>query len=503
MFLTLFTLLTLQPTHAVDSRPSVGADPKPIVIPNPIPIVGIDSSYVLKQSPRWWRAAGQVLRINLGIQLADRYLLNLDYARISGKTIADNFKYGWVWDNDDFVINQIGHPYQGSFYYSAARANGMNYWQSLPYCVLGSLTWELFCESDPPAINDLITTPLGGAALGEITWRLSDMVLDDRKRGAQRFWRETLALCLNPIRGLNRLISGDAWHQRTAHYDYYDDTEFPFTVSAGLGMRHLTRDFDFANGSPNLQLMLNMSYGDEFSEEDVRPYDYFIFGVKVDLCGKQPFFERVNVLGRLWGHLHETKRGKEVQFGIYQHFNYYNSNPIEDTDDPSHSPFLVSETASFGPGVIVRTKDRKGFFHWVHHAHLSGVLLGATKSDHYYVLDRAYNMGSGYSFKSGTMHQWGEKASLALLLNHYHLFTWGDYDANNVAPDKDPHYLNVPGNKGHTLMDVGMASFAWHITPHLSWLLDAAYYYRHSFYKHFDNVTYRAFELTTSMVYRL
>lgn len=461
------------------------------------------NSFVQQQSPRWWRAAGQVLGLNAGFQLADRYLLDLDYAHISGKTITDNFKYGWVWDNDDFIINQIGHPYQGSLYYSAARANGLNYWQSLPYCVMGSLTWEMFCESDPPAINDLITTPLGGAALGEITWRLSDMVLDDRTRGAQRFWRETLALCLNPVRGLNRLVSGDAWCQRSVHYDYYDHVEFPFHFSAGIGVRHLTNNFDYVNGSTNAQLSLGVAYGDEFSEEDVRPYDYFMFGMKMDLIGNQPFFERVNVLGRLWGNLHETKHGMEVQFGIYQHFNYYNSNPIEDTDNPERSPFLVSETASFGPGIIVRTKDKKGFFRWVHHAHLSGVLLGATKSDHYHVLDRAYNMGSGYSFKSGTMHQWGEKASLALSLNHYHLFTWSDYDANYIDSGKDLHYLNAPGNQGNTLMDVISSSFLWNFNRHLSWMLDASYYFRHSYYKHFPDVNYRSFELTTSLVYRL
>src|SRR5690349_1021104 len=45
-------------------------------------------------------------------------------ARVTPRTWWDNMEQGWVWDLDDFVVNQIGHPYQGSNYYSAGRANG-------------------------------------------------------------------------------------------------------------------------------------------------------------------------------------------------------------------------------------------------------------------------------------------------------------------------------------------------------------------------------------------
>ena len=72
--------------------------------------------------------------------------------------------------------------------------------------------WEFLGENEPASINDWIATTIGGAALGEITHRLSSLCLDDRTRGWQRVGREALAFAVSPMRGLNRLLNGDMWH---------------------------------------------------------------------------------------------------------------------------------------------------------------------------------------------------------------------------------------------------------------------------------------------------
>ncbi|HNR28302.1 MAG TPA: DUF3943 domain-containing protein [Bacteroidales bacterium] len=33
-----------------------------------------------------------------------------------------------VKDNDLFIVNYVGHPYQGSFYYNSARSQGAAIW---------------------------------------------------------------------------------------------------------------------------------------------------------------------------------------------------------------------------------------------------------------------------------------------------------------------------------------------------------------------------------------
>ena len=55
---------------------------------------------------------------------------------------------GWVWDLDDFLVNQIGHPYQGSNYYNTGRANGLSFWESAGVTAFGSGTWEYFGETN-------------------------------------------------------------------------------------------------------------------------------------------------------------------------------------------------------------------------------------------------------------------------------------------------------------------------------------------------------------------
>ncbi|HOF76391.1 MAG TPA: DUF3943 domain-containing protein [Bacteroidales bacterium] len=40
-----------------------------------------------------------------------------------------------VKDNDLFIVNYVGHPYQGSFYYNSARSQGAAIWQSSFFCL--------------------------------------------------------------------------------------------------------------------------------------------------------------------------------------------------------------------------------------------------------------------------------------------------------------------------------------------------------------------------------
>lgn len=68
--------------------------------------------------------------------------------------------------------------------------------------------WELFMECEYPSANDIIATPIGGAALGEAFFRTSDMILDERASGGERFGRELAAFIISPMRGINRIITG-------------------------------------------------------------------------------------------------------------------------------------------------------------------------------------------------------------------------------------------------------------------------------------------------------
>lgn len=116
----------------------------------------------------FWKAAGETFGLNVGLWAFDRYVLKGHYSYISLKTIKANFKHGFDWDNDHLSTNMFAHPYHGSLYFNAGRANGFNFWQSELFALGGSAMWELFMESEYPSKNDIIATPIGGAALGEV-----------------------------------------------------------------------------------------------------------------------------------------------------------------------------------------------------------------------------------------------------------------------------------------------------------------------------------------------
>ncbi|MDR0599462.1 MAG: DUF3943 domain-containing protein [Treponema sp.] len=95
-------------------------------------------------------------------------LFGADFAQTSWESVQTNLHSPWVWDNDVFLFNHPGHPYQGGLYHAAARAGGFTFYESLFFDALGSLTWELLGETDIPALNDLIVTTAGGAVFGEM-----------------------------------------------------------------------------------------------------------------------------------------------------------------------------------------------------------------------------------------------------------------------------------------------------------------------------------------------
>ncbi|MGL4481335.1 MAG: DUF3943 domain-containing protein, partial [Lactococcus garvieae] len=80
-----------------------------------------DSVTVLPKRP--WRAACEVVGLNIGVWAFDRYALKGDYAYIDWSTIKRNFKTGPLWDNDKFSSNLFAHPFHGSLYFNSARSN--------------------------------------------------------------------------------------------------------------------------------------------------------------------------------------------------------------------------------------------------------------------------------------------------------------------------------------------------------------------------------------------
>ncbi|MGZ3873985.1 MAG: DUF3943 domain-containing protein [Mucilaginibacter sp.] len=139
----------------------------------------------------------------------DRYVAKKDYAKITWKSTGHNLSpANWEFDNDEFQTNQFGHPYHGSMFYSAFRVNGYSFWQAAPAAFAGSYLWETFAENQAPSPNDFINTSYGGIILGEMTYRLSNKIINNHTRGFKRQAEEVAGFLINPMNGLSRITRG-------------------------------------------------------------------------------------------------------------------------------------------------------------------------------------------------------------------------------------------------------------------------------------------------------
>ena len=469
-------------------------------------IVFTDSTMALPEQKRYWQAAAEATGINVGVQLFDRYALNSDFAQTTLNSLKRNFTDGMVWDNDFFITNLFAHPYHGNLYFNAARSNGLNFWESAPYALGGSLMWEFLGETEPPAINDIIATTCGGIAIGEMTHRLSRTVLDDRDRGGSRFLREAAATIINPIQGLHRIFSGDAWRVRSDHYRYHDFSKIPVDMSFSVGWRYLADNGALFRGIHAPYVNITLMYGTPVDgERHTTPYDFFDLEMNAAFGGGQPFVNTLNIVGRLWSTPILDKKDMAGEFGIYQHFNYYDAKPIKDGSELT--PYRISEAAGFGPGFILSLPQTSAMTKLEQRIFMSGILLGGTKSDYFNVIERDYNMGSGFSVKSKTQIEFGKFGRFMLNAKYFRIYTWKGYEDKDLQAfadgTKDLHYLNVQGDRSNAMLLVVNPVMEIHLAKQWSVTLSGAYYSRRTFYKYHDMVKANTFETKLGLTCRL
>lgn len=445
-----------------------------------------DSAYTVYQKGKNKLLAGSLIfGMNMAVWAADRYILKGEYAYISPQTMKNNFKHGFVWDNDRMETNMFLHPYHGSLYYNAARSNGYDYWRSGVFSLGGSLMWEMFMENEYPSVNDLVVTPIGGMILGEMFYRTTDLILNDRTTGKERAGREIAAFILSPARGLMRIMTGDAWRWRP-----FSGKQFgipPVFVEVSVGIRGLELRDDILDSGIGISTEINVEYGDRFEAENNLPFDYF--SVKACLNGQasQPVLGQFSVISRIAGTEIQNNDKRYLSLGLYHHFDYYNSDTISDIS--AKTPYRFSAPASFGLGAVYQYRKLK---RWDVDAygHLNAIILGCSLSDYYKVEDRNYNLASGFSTKMGFNFVY-KKGLFAASTSYevYRMYTWKGYpdhiDWNNPVHET----LSTQGDKSNAILHA--ISLRWDVRLKNNLYLTGIgrTYSRETRYKKFDTVT--------------
>lgn len=316
----------------------------------------------------------------LGLAAAEMFgfeLMPYSYGRWVSKELEEhttlqswwsNLKYGWTFDNNGFPVNHFEHPYSGAIYFNSARSNGYGFWSSAPFAVTGSALWEYFGEVQRPSINDQVNTSLGGIILGEMLYRFSSVVLDDRATGVERVFRELGAGLLDPPRGLTRLLNGDASRRGANPVD-----RFPSRITALLevGVNRLDRQV-FRRPRPEFGvnegfMSVALAYGDPLSGDVTHPFGAMRIEAMMAPLAKNSDSE-IRALGFLAVHDLVARDGRNQQLALAMHYHYDN-NRVFVTGGEGFSGGLISRYP-LGRKTTLRTEM------W-----LTGIPLGAVRSD--------------------------------------------------------------------------------------------------------------------------
>ena len=272
-----------------------------------------------------------------------RYSGSSDY-NVTLDSIRRNLRSNWDVDNDEFKINQLGHPYQGSMYHGFARSAGLNFWESLGYTFAGSVAWEIAGENTKPSKNDQIASGIGGSFLGESLFRMASLVLE-HGTGVPKPMREAVAAVISPSTGFNRLAYGKRFDSIFASRNpaYYSRLNLGFmgTAQNRQGLSTLLRKNE-------AQAEFSMEYGlpgkDGYSY--TRPFDYFAFQATASSAN---VFENVMTRGLLVGRNYAAAGDRyRGIWGLYGSYDYI-----------SPQTFRISSTAlSVGTTGQWRASDK-------------------------------------------------------------------------------------------------------------------------------------------------
>lgn len=401
---------------------------------------------------RFLRATGELFVTELLPWSFNRFVRKAEFAKVSFKSIGTNLKpSSWEWDDNNFKTNQFAHPYHGNLYYSAFRTNGYSFWQSAPAAFAGSFLWEIAGETHFPAPNDFINTSFGGIALGEMTYRIANRIVHNDATGVKRQFQEVVALVVNPVNGLNRILNGE-WGR--VHGDR-DSTAL--VAYLNIGMRH----FDirtlqqYTKGHNELYFRLRLLYGDRFKESRV-PFESFYAQVEAG-AGDSAYLNTVQVIGALktWK-LKEDRRQLHL-YSVTMNYDFIKNNAFE-YGGQSFTFRLLSDWNRSGKTKIY-TEIGSGV-----------VVLGAVPDKYlYYGEGRNYDYGPGISLTT------------AVFLNVHDRF---EAEFNY----KGSRFKTVNGNNSSFILNTLSADVRVMVVKELTLAAGVGQYTLNGFYKGFRNV---------------
>jgi hypothetical protein len=482
--LTLTLLIVVMTANAQATPPAGFVDPLPVYTmslrelpPASNPVMrlsssqeGLDLGYVPHEATRHFGlAVGEVAILEFIPWALARWIREWEdpadnWAKVSSDTWWNNLSKGWEYDGDNFLTNLYAHPYHGALFFNAGRANGYTYWESLPFSLAGSAAWEYFGETFRPAFNDWIMTGFNGSFFGEGLYRLSVLMTDNTATGSERVWREIGGALVNPVRGFNRLITGETG-RLYPNPPEHDPKVFNPVLSAGVRQMDADGDDLVKDAVTQAVVALDLRYGSLFEGDYKTPFSSFGFNITLAFPNREvdssKVMNRLSVEGVLFGW--KLSKDESVTHlitvrGIYD----YLSNPAFEFGQTAVSPELnslyrLSDAWKLQIGVGVRA-----------------ILMGGTANDYYVDVEgRNYDLGPGTGTRLTVSFLSGGWDVVSLMYNGGWIWTQSE-------PSKSKHNFHIATISGR-----------YPFTERLAAGIDLAVYWRESFYErsYYDQIS--------------
>ena len=422
----------------------------------PLPTDTINTNYIPWES-----------NAHLGLAISEMALLEFipwalakwvrkeDWANVSPNSWWKNISKGWLYDGDTFLTNQFAHPYHGNLFFNAARTNGYSFWESVPFPFIGSMIWEYFGETFRPAINDWINTSFSGINLGEILYRLSNMITDNTASGSERVFREIGGALVNPARGFNRLINGETGRIFPNPVDRVPKTLWQDFFFGARSFKRVKNDTISASVTDAI-FEYNLTYGDFLTANLAKPFS--VFHLNLAFATANPHLTKVRASGNLFNIFIKRAKYTTHLFMVSLNYNYWNNLGFELGNTQFMFHFLSDFTLKKQTKISVD-------------AALSGIVLGATRTE--FFLD-----------PEGRDYDYGPGIGMSLIVS-VHSKNWILFQARYVSN----WIWTVSGtlNSKHHLHLLGMQGLL-PIYKNLAVGLTFAVYWRESYYPIFTDV---------------
>ncbi len=275
-------------------------------------------------------AIGENLSLNWVASGINEYIRNANFNQISPRSWWANLDHGLTYDDNEFKTNQYLHPWNGANYFNTSRSNGFGFWASTLFSLGGAFFWECCGETHPMSFNDLISTGIGGMAVGEEMYRVTNQLLDNEDTGFSRVLREAGGFVIAPVRGFNRLVSGRA---KTQHANPTDPLDFRgpharFFVMTGA--RIIGEGESISENTNTYGLIgISHSFGSVFDNARRKPFDSLAADYQFSPGDKQ-FRTVLRIRGDLFsGAFGGKSEEPKYAWAVVQHFDYYNNQAYE------------------------------------------------------------------------------------------------------------------------------------------------------------------------------